>query len=109
MGLKSKRKGKRGEREVVALARRYGVDASREWHRATSTDQNDRVRDIQVAGDYYQVQVSANGFQRIYQELRGVRGYFFRQNRGEWVVALRAADYLALVSKALTEAESGDS
>jgi len=97
VGAKSKRKGKRTEREVVALARSYGLDASREWHRAQSADARERVCDVRIGGHYYQVQISANGFQRIYRELEGVRGFFFRRDRGEWLVALRAADYLALV------------
>ena len=88
MGLKSKRKGKRAEREIVALALSHGLAATREWHRAASTDPNDRVRDIQVAGDYYQLQISAHGFER-----------------SEWLVALRAADYLALLSVTETHRE----
>ncbi len=89
MGPKSSRKGKRAEREIVALARSHGLKASREWHRAQSADARERVRDVGIGGDYYQVQVSAHGFERIYRELRG-----------EWLVALRAADYLALLSVA---------
>ncbi|MFQ5683622.1 MAG: hypothetical protein ACE5HC_10165 [Candidatus Binatia bacterium] len=34
MGAKSKIKAKRAEREVVALARFYGLDVSREWNGA---------------------------------------------------------------------------
>ncbi len=75
----------------------YGLEASRDWHRAQSADARERVQDIHIAGNYYQVQVDASGSKCIYQELEGVRGFFFRRDRAEWLVALRATDFLALL------------
>ena len=97
MGAHSRAKGKRGEREVVALARVAGLDAERTWHTAQSPDAGERACDLLVAGMPYQVQVSKDGFERIYRELQGVRGFIFRRDRDGWLVTVRLDDYLALL------------
>ena len=97
VGARSKAKGKRGEREVVALAKAAGLEAARTWHLAQSPDASERVRDVQIGDDSYQVQISKNGFERIYHEVAGVRGFIFRRDRGEWLIALRLTDYLDLL------------
>ena len=97
MGAKSKLKGKRAEREVVALARLYGLDARRTSQTAHSYIPAERVRDVQIEGEFFQCQVRANGFGTIYDELEGVRGFFFRRDRSEWLIALRASEFLSLL------------
>ena len=97
VGAHSRSKGRRGEQEVVRLARAAGLEAARTWHLAQSPDATERVRDVQMGNDSYQVQINKNGFERIYQEVAGVRGFIFRRDRGEWLIALRLADYLELL------------
>lgn len=48
MGLKSKSKGKRGEREVVALARAHALPAERTWHTAQSASPAERASDVRM-------------------------------------------------------------
>jgi len=103
MGLKSRAKGKRGEREVVALARAHGLRAERTWQTAQASDPAQRAKDVKIGEHFYQVQVEAGGFGRIYREMEGVQGFFFRRDRGEWLIALRATDYLTM----LAETETG--
>lgn len=97
MGLKSRSKGKRGEREIVALALSAGLEAERTWHTAQSPNAAERCCDVRIAGQPYQVQIGKDGFGRIYRELAGVRGFVFRRDRGEWLIALRLADYFDLL------------
>jgi len=99
MGLKSRRKGANGEREIVALAGAAGLRAERTWHTAQSPDATQRACDVRIAGQPYQVQISKDGFERIYLELAGVRGFVFRRDRGEWLIALRLADCLDLLRR----------
>jgi hypothetical protein len=52
---------------------------------------------VQIEGAFFQCQIRANGFGAIYNELEGVRGFFFRRDRSEWLVALPASDFLSLL------------
>jgi hypothetical protein len=97
MGLKSRRKGANGEREVVTVARAAGLESERTWHLAQSPEAAERACDVRIAGQPYQVQIDRDGFARIYRELAGVRGYIFRRDRGEWLIALRLGEYLDLL------------
>ncbi len=103
MSLLGRQKGRRTEQQIVALAKQHGLDASREWHRAQSPDAAERVKDIRIGPDFYQVQVASDGFRRIYGELEGVRGFFFRSDRREWLVVLRAEDFLKILAELLGE------
>ncbi len=98
MGLKSKSKGKRGEREIVALARAHDLPAERTWHTAQSADAHPRCCDVLIAGRPAQVKIAANSFQGLYAALDGVEMAFLRSDRREWIVVLRAEDYLRLLS-----------
>lgn len=69
----------------------------RTWQTAQSPDETERACDVRIAGQPYQVQISKDGFERIYRELAGVRGFVFRRDRGEWLIALRLADYFDLL------------
>jgi len=52
---------------------------------------------VRVDEQPYQVKRCADGFTRLYAELQGVRGFFLRADRQEWLVAVRAVDYLKLL------------
>ena len=97
MGAKSRNKGKRGEREVTALAHKHGLWAERTWQTAQNPDASTRACDVEIEGQPYQVKISANGFRKLYRELENVNGFFLRCDRGDWLVVLRAADYLSLL------------
>ena len=71
----SRAKGRAAEQQVILLAKKHGFDAERCWTLAQSSNPADRVKDIRIGPDFYQVQVSADGFERIYRELEGVRGF----------------------------------
>lgn len=98
-GKHSRRKGADGEREIVALARAARLQARRCWETAQHPAASERVKDVEIAGQPYQVQIAQDGFERIYRELEGVRGFIFRRDRGEWLVSLRLADYLELLRR----------
>ena len=99
MGLKSKRKGRLAEREIVRLAWQHGLPTKRTWQTAQATDLVIRACDLEIEGQPYQVQIDSKGFTRMYRELKGVQGFFFRADRREWLVVLRAQDYLLLLEK----------
>ncbi len=54
-GRRSRAKGKRGEREIVRLARAAGLAAERTWHLAQSPSEIGRCCDVLIAGQPYQV------------------------------------------------------
>lgn len=97
MGAQSRRKGADGEREVVALARTYGLPADRTWHLAQSPDAGERRSDVRIAGQPYQVKRSRSGWKALYDGLADVQGMFVRSDRGCWLVVLQAQDYLRLL------------
>ena len=96
MGARSRSKGKRGEREIVALARKHGLDAQRTWHLAQSADPAERACDVRIAGQPFQVKRQRQGFGALYDALANVAGLFVRADGREWLVVLRAEDYLKL-------------
>ena len=104
MGLKSKRKGKRGEREVVTLARQHGLPAERTWATAQATDPTLRRCDVLVAGRKAQVKVAANGFNSLYDALDGVEMAFLRADRSPWLVVLPAGAAIVLLQQTLAQA-----
>jgi len=101
MGATSRNKGKRGEREVVALARQYGLPAERTWQAAQSPDPDARACDVRIAGQPYQVKRSRDGFRGLYRELERVAGLFLRADGQPWLVVLPAEDFLRLLGGAL--------
>ena len=95
-GRRSSNKGKRGEREIVALARAAGLAAERTWHTAQSPDPRARACDVRIAGAPFQVKRSRDGFRALYEGLRDVAGLFVRSDGHEWLAVVRAEDYLGL-------------
>ncbi len=100
MGNRSRVKGRRGEQEVVKMARQHGLDATRTWALATHSDPAVRRCDVQVAHQPYQVKMAAEGFRRLYDIVQDVRGAFVREDQREWLAVIRAADYLRLLHTA---------
>jgi hypothetical protein len=98
MGLHSRNKGKRAEREIVALARRYNLEAERSWHLAQSPDAVERHCDVQIAGLPCQVKVTADGFRALYEALDGVEMTFLRADRQHWLAVLPAERLLGLLA-----------
>lgn len=99
MGLKSKRKGRLAEQEVVRLARAAGLPAERTWQTAQATDPTLRRCDVLVAGRKAQVKVAANGFKSLYEVLEGVEVAFLRADRSSWLVVLPAEEFLQLLAE----------
>jgi hypothetical protein len=97
MGAMSRSKGKRGEREVVALARAAGLDAQRTWETAQSRDARERRCDVRIAGRPFQVKRQRDGFAGLYDALRDVDGAFVRADGREWLVVLCAERFLELL------------
>ena len=93
-GLRSRRKGKRGERELVRLARQHGHVARRTWQTAQADGPVARQCDVSVAGRTAQVKVAARGFDRLYQMLDGVEVAFVRQDHKPWLAIVPATDLL---------------
>ena len=99
MGLKSKRKGRLAEQEVVRLARAVGLPAERTWQIAQATDSTLRRCDVLVAGRKAQVKVAADGFRKLYAVLEGVELAFLRADRSPWLILLPAEEYLRLLAE----------
>lgn len=97
MGLKSRSKGKRAERELVRLARQHGLDARRSWELAQSPDPSERRCDVTIAGRSAQVKIAGNGFRTLYEALEGVDLAFLRADRRSWIAVLPADEYLRLL------------
>jgi hypothetical protein len=105
VGLKSRRKGKRGEREIVALARAAGLTARRTWHTAQSVDAKARQCDVLIAGRTAQVKLAADGFRTVYEALDAVEMAFLRADRRPWLAVLPAETLLALLARVERSAE----
>ena len=99
MPAKSRTKGRRAEQEIVNLAKAAGLEASREWANAQHPDPSMRACDVLVAGKRAQVKVMASGFAKLYAGLEGVELLFVRRDHSEWLVVLRADDYLELLKE----------
>ena len=98
MGAHSKTKGKRGEREVVALARAAGLDAQRTWQTAQSDDTATRCCDLLIAGRPAQVRLRSSGFGAVYDALANVDMAFVRADHRPWVAVLPALRLFELLA-----------
>lgn len=98
MGLKSRSKGKRGEREIARLARQFGLQARRSWELAQHPDPRMRASDVEIVGRRYEVKRSRDGFRTLYRELEYVAGLFLRADSRQWLAVVPAERLLALVA-----------
>jgi hypothetical protein len=105
-GLRSRAKGKRGERELVRLARQCGLDARRTWQTAQATDPAARRCDVRIAGHAGQVKVAQRGFETLYHALDGVSFAFVRQDRKPWLAVVPAETLLELLRCRKPETEA---
>ncbi len=99
VGLQSRNKGKAAERDVVALAGEYGLEARRSWETAQSPDATARKCDVLLAGQPCQVKLSRGGFKGLYAALEGVAIAFLRADRKPWLVAVRATNLFGLLQR----------
>jgi len=79
VGAHSRRKGKRCEREIVALARAAGLPATRTWQTAQDADSAVRCCDVEIRGYRAQVRIRGNGFKAVYEALEAVEVAFLRE------------------------------
>ena len=100
MGAHSRSKGKRGEREIVTLARDVGLDAQRTWETSQAADAAVRCCDVRIAGQPHQVKRRRNGFGELYEGLANVAGLFVRTDGREWLAVVPAKEYLRLLQPA---------
>jgi hypothetical protein len=106
MALKSRNKGKRGEREVVTMALSHGIPATRCWQTAQSPDPIERCCDVQIAGLKVQVKLTASGFQSLYAALQGVDLACVRSDHKEWLAVLPLESLLALLAHDHTQTKA---
>ena len=99
MGLKSRRKGAGGEREVVALARQHGLDARRTWETQQSPNDAERACDVRIAGQAFEVKRSRHGFGALYDGVANVTGLFVRADGREWLAVVHATEFLRLLGR----------
>jgi Holliday junction resolvase len=99
MGMKSRRKGRRAEQEIVRLARQNGLDATRTWHTAQAANPHVRRCDVTIAGRTAQVRVRGNGYKAVYDALEEVEIAFLRADGRPWLAVLPAERLLALLAQ----------
>jgi hypothetical protein len=89
-GMSNRRKGGKGEREVVKLLEDYGVEASRGFG-------DRRAGDVRVDGlGKIEVKRTKGGFPRIERWLAGHFAVMHRADNGEWIAVLHAKDFARL-------------
>ncbi len=101
MGKMSREKGKRGEREVVALLKEYGFDARRGQQFRGGADSPDVIHSIPNV--YIEVKLREKlslypVLEQTKDEAPGkVPVVFHRRNGKRWVVVLYADDFLRIM------------
>jgi hypothetical protein len=98
MGMRSRRKGRRAEQEVVSLARNHGLVAQRTWHTAQAADAMLRCCDVTIEGRTSQVKVAATGFKTLYDALAGVEMALLRTDRHPWLAVVPAEELFRLLA-----------
>lgn len=102
MGRASREKGKAGEREFAAFLRSHGIEARRGVQYAGGGDSPDVVHGLD--GVHFEVKRVERlslwpSLEQAMQDAGGnVPVVAHRSNKREWVVVLRAEDFLTLVS-----------
>ncbi|MBC7320467.1 hypothetical protein H5T89_07455 [bacterium] len=93
MGIKSKRKGYRLERELANELRELGFEAERV---PLSGASGSFTGDILINGKRAEVKGRANGFKNLYKWLEDRDLLFVRADRREWLVIQRLKDWRKL-------------
>ena len=105
MGRMQREKGKRGEREVVALMRAYGFEARRGQQYRGGGDSPDIIHNIR--GVYIEVKFREQlSLYPVLEETERGRELscarsvvFYRRKTKPWVVVMYAEDYLELMQE----------
>lgn len=104
MGLMSREKGKRGEREVAALLREHGFEAKRGVQYTGGADSPDVCHDM----DGFHIEVKLVEALKLYDALDQANGdkrpaddalVFHRRNHKPWVVIMDAEAFLKLMTR----------
>lgn len=94
MSAHQRRKGRRGELEVAARLNEIGGDCSLRYEQPEAGGANGDVQSI-----YGNVEVKRRASLPDWMHLQdNVRGVYVRQDRGEWLVLIRARDFEELVA-----------
>ncbi len=101
MGIMSRDKGKRGEREVAALLREYGFDARRGQQFKGGADSPDVIHDIPNVQIEVKMKEKLSLYPALEKTKKEAKGIvpvvFHRRNNKPWVVVLYADDYLRIM------------
>jgi hypothetical protein len=95
MSAHSRSKGRRGELEALALLAEYGIDGE---IRYGQEERGGGLGDIESTAGNWEVKRRA-GLPEWLDIAEGVRGVLVRRDRGQWLVVLRAEDFLGLARK----------
>ena len=101
-GKKSKRKGYRGEAEIVRLLRQHGVDAKRVP--LSGSAKHFQPGDVVIEG-YLTAEVKRrkNGFKQLYEWLENRNLVFLRADRRPWLVVMDFELFLQLMRREQNE------
>lgn len=103
MGAKSRRKGCRGELELAALMREHGLEARRGQQFSGSPDSPDVVSSLEWLHPEVKRAEKISLYQAMAQAIADCGDrmpvVFHRRNHSEWLVILRASDFLTLAKE----------
>ena len=100
-GKKSKRKGYTGEREIVQLLNKYGIEAERVPLSGALKGKLSGDIDCTIKGESKKIEVKRrkDGFKELYKfiEQDDSDYIFMRADRKDWIVAMTFGEWLELV------------
>jgi len=96
IGRKSKRKGKRGEREVAKFLCDRGLSAKRTGWRQTFGGTGE-APDVTCGDLQFEVKYKESNPKRLWDELGKHDALWLRRNGMKWLVVLDAVDYVRLI------------
>lgn len=107
MGMRSKRKGKEGEREVAELFREAGFEGRRGAQHRGGPDSPDVITDATVDGTPIHVEVKRGAKLSVYKAMAQAKAdapvsgalpvVFHRADKQEWLVVMQARDWFRLL------------
>ena len=100
--LNSRRKGRRGELDALALLVAHGIGGTLRYEQPAMGGADG---DIATALGNFEVKRRAR-FPDYLKPHAGVRAVIFREDRGDWLVVVRAEDYLGLLEGNKSDQES---
>ena len=100
MGKSQRSKGRRGELEALTLLNEYGIEGTLRYGQEETTGANG---DIESTAGNWEVKRRAS-LPSWLRPADNVRGVLVRQDRGPWLIVLRAKDALSIISTS----EGGD-